>query len=279
MFSMKIAYSKPMVSQLSSPIDAPIFYPDTDGQPMANSTEQFDWILMIEQNLAWMYAKNPQVFVIGDLFWYPVEGKPKIVTAPDVMVVFGRPPGKRSSYRQWEEENIPPQVVFEILSPSNTKEEMDKKLLFFDRYGVEEYYIYDPHNNTMQGWLREESGLEPIAELDNWVSPRLEIRFDLSGEELIIYRANGSRFFNYLEISQMLEEERQRAEIASQRAELESQRAELESQRAELESQRAELESQKALAAQQRAELEQERSQLLQAELQRYRERFGDLTS
>lgn len=261
-----------MVSQLPTPINPNIFYPDTDGQPMANSTEQFDWILTIEQNLAWIYAPNPQVFVIGDLFWYPVEGKPHIVTAPDVMVVFGRPPGKRSSYKQWEEEGIPPQVVFEILSPSNTREEMEKKLLFFDRYCVEEYYIYNPHNHTMQGWLREETGLEPITELHNWVSPRLEIRFDLSGAELVIYRPNGDRFFNYLEISQKLEEERQRAE-------LESQRAELESQRAELESQRAELEAQKAVTAQQQVELERERSQLLEAELRRYRERFGELSS
>jgi len=275
-----------MVSQLPTPINPNIFYPDTDGQPMANSTEQFDWILTIEQNLAWIYAHNPQVFVIGDLFWYPVEGKPHIVTAPDVMVVFGRPPGKRSSYKQWEEEGIPPRVVFEILSPSNTREEMEKKLLFFDRYGVEEYYIYDPHNHAMRGWLREETGLEPITELHNWVSPRLEIRFDLSGAELVIYRPNGDRFFNYLEISQKLEEERQRAALESQRAELESQRAELESQRAEMESQRAELESQraeletrKALAAQEQVELERERSQLLEAELQRYRERFGELSS
>ena len=35
------------------------------------------------------------------------------------MVVFGRPKGRRGSYRQWEEDNIPPQVVFEILSPGN----------------------------------------------------------------------------------------------------------------------------------------------------------------
>lgn len=238
-------------------------------------TQQFDWILIIEQNLAWMYANNPQVFVAGDLAWYPVAGKPRIVTTPNVMVVFGRPPGKRSSYRQWEEKQIAPQVVFEILSPTHTREEMEKKLLFFDRYGVEEYYIYDPDNRDMRGWLREntiESGLEPIIDLQNWISPRLEISFDLSGAELVIYRPDGHRFFNYLEISQMLEQEKQQAE-------LESQRAELAALRAELEAHRMELESQRILEAQQRAKQEQERSQLLEAELQRYRERFGNLPS
>ena len=48
-----------------------------------------------------------------------------------------------------KENNIAPQVVFEILSPGNTKKEMSKKLLFYDCYGVEEYYIYDPDKNEL----------------------------------------------------------------------------------------------------------------------------------
>ena len=74
------------------------------------------------------------VFVTGDLLWYPVEGSPKITQAPDIMMAFGvskLPKGDRSSYKQWEENNISPQVVFEILSPGNTQKEMSKKLLFW----------------------------------------------------------------------------------------------------------------------------------------------------
>jgi hypothetical protein len=51
-------------------------------------------------------------------------------------VVLGRPKKDRLSYLQWQENDIPPQVVFEILSPSNTTSEIDKKLLFYDRYGI-----------------------------------------------------------------------------------------------------------------------------------------------
>ena len=40
------------------------------------------------------------VFVAGDLFWYPVRGNPRIVTAPDGLVVFGRPPKIFSSDAQ-----------------------------------------------------------------------------------------------------------------------------------------------------------------------------------
>nr|MCU0571152.1 Uma2 family endonuclease [Oculatellaceae cyanobacterium Prado106] len=123
----------------------------------------------------------------------------------DAMVAIGRPKGDRGSYQQWKEDNIPPQVVFEILSPGNTQTEMAKKLVFFDRYGVEEYYLYDPDKNDLSGWLRQEQRLEVIDPIDNWVSPRLGIRFDCSGEELRILRPDGTVFTT-------LQEERQRAE-------------------------------------------------------------------
>ncbi|MBD2481595.1 Uma2 family endonuclease [Planktothrix sp. FACHB-1365] len=202
---------------------AEIIYPEGDGKPMADNTKQFRWIVVIEQNLEQLYANDPNVFIAGDLFWYPVEGRNTIVQAPDVMIALGRPKGDRRSYKQWQEEGIAPQVVFEILSPCNSPTDMDKKLLFYDRYGVEEYYIYDPDTNQFKGWLRREMGLDIIEEINDWVSPRLGIRFDLSGEELQIYRPDGNPFLSYHEVSEQLEQERQRAEDAQQRlAEMET---------------------------------------------------------
>ncbi|GCL42087.1 Uma2 family endonuclease [Anabaena sp. FACHB-1250] len=195
-----------MVTQPLTLSTSEVIYPDSDGQPIANNTEQFRWILVIQQNLDWLFADNPDVFVAGDLFWYPIEGKNYIVNAPDVMVVFGRPKGKRGSYLQWQENHIAPQVVFEILSPSNSQTEMERKLIFYERHGVEEYYIYNPQNNQLKGWLKTEDGLDVISEIENWVSPRLGIKFDLSGEELQIYRPDGNRFSSYLEICQLLEQ-------------------------------------------------------------------------
>lgn len=203
-----------MVTQPLTLSTSEVIYPDSDGQPMANNTEQFRWILVIQQNLDWLFADNPDVFVAGDLFWYPIEGKNYLVNAPDVMVVFGRPKSKRGSYLQWQENNIAPQVVFEILSPSNSQTEMERKLIFYERHGVEEYYIYNPQNNQLRGWLKTEDGLDVISEIENWVSPRLGIKFDLSAEELQIYRPDGHKFSSYLEICQLLEQEKQRAEQA-----------------------------------------------------------------
>ena len=188
---------------------------------MADNTKQFQWIVTIKENLEILFASQSDVFVAGDLLWYPVSGE-TIRQAPDVLVVFGRPKGDRGSYKQWEEENIPVQVVFEILSPGNTLKEMAKKLRFYERYGVEEYYIYDPDKNDLNGWLRtqesEQNRLEVIEEINTWVSPRLGIRFHLTPQTLEIYRPDGEKFLTSVELAQQREQERQRADIESQRA-------------------------------------------------------------
>lgn len=198
-----------MVSQTPLTEASEIFYPDSDGQSMSDNTEQFRWIVVFKENLEWLFSENPNVFVAGDLLWYPVEGRPDIRTAPDAMVVLGRPKGKRGSYQQWKEDNIPPQVVFEILSPGNTKSEMNRKLLFYDRYGVEEYYLYDPDQNTLNGWLRQNDFLDVIESMENWVSPRLGIRFDLSGEVLQVLRPDGKPFLTYVEVAAQLQQAEQ----------------------------------------------------------------------
>lgn len=117
---------------------AQVRYPESDGQPMADTTRQFRWIVTIQGGLDALFRAQPQVFVAGDLLWYPVEGHPEICLAPDVLVAFGRPKGDRGAYLQWEEEDIAPQVVFEILSPSDTVLSMIRKFRFYERYGVEE---------------------------------------------------------------------------------------------------------------------------------------------
>ena len=182
-----------------------IHYPDSDGKPMSDNTLQFRWIVLIKENLEILFRHRPDVFVAGDLLWYPVEGQPKVRQAPDVFVAFGRPKGDRGSYKQWEEGNVAPQVVFEILSPGNRLQEMAKKFQFYRRYGVREYYVYDPSRVDLQGWIRNEDGLEPIESVEHWVSPLLGIRFELTPETLELYRPDGTRFLTSVELSQRVE--------------------------------------------------------------------------
>jgi Uma2 family endonuclease len=222
-------------SSKSLPRRPAIEYPESDGQPIAENTLQFEWIVTLKGGLDALFRDDPNVFVAADLPWYPVEGKPTLRTAPDAMVVFGRPKGHRGSYMQWVEGGIAPQVVFEVLSPGNRAGEMERKIRFYDRYKVEEYYIYDPDRGDLVGWQRIGDALEEISEMAGFVSPRLKVRFE-PGEgpnNLKIIGPDGRPFATYLELVAQREAAQHEVEVERHRAEAERQRAEAEHRRAE----------------------------------------------
>jgi Uma2 family endonuclease len=171
----------------------------------------------LEGGLDVLFAGDDNVFVAGDLFWYPVEGRPDICQAPDALVVFGRPKEDRLSYKQWEEDNIAPQVVFEVLSPSNRSSEMIRKLKFYELHGVEEYYTFDPDNNELCGYQRDGSGLREIAQMQGWISPRMKIRFELADGHLHVYGPDNREFATYRELAAQRDQaERERDELRAQ---------------------------------------------------------------
>lgn len=193
-------------------------YPDSDGRPMAEHTLRFDWIVTIKENLADLFRHDPNVFVAGDLLWYPVEGDNKTRIAPDAMVVLGRPAGYRGSYRQWEEARIAPQVVFEVLSPGNRLGEMIRIFRFYDDFGVEEYYVLDPYEQVLDGWERREGTFQTIESIDGWVSPRLGIRFTRDQGECRFVRPDGRPFFTFEELKRLRDDAADRAEAEARRA-------------------------------------------------------------
>jgi Uma2 family endonuclease len=204
-----------MVQQLISdiPFEDLDAYPDSDGQPIADNTKQFRWIVTIKENLERLFAENADVFVAGDLLWYPVEGDPKSRQEPDVLVVFGRPKDDRGSYQQLNEAGIAPQVVFEILSLGNRSGEMLRKLNFYQRYGVEEYSIYDPDDQDLAGFQGVGKSLQLISEMADWVSPRLGILFQLGADGLEIYRTDGEHLLTFVALGEQLVAERQRIQV------------------------------------------------------------------
>lgn len=121
-----------------------LIYPESDGKPIAEHDLQYFWIAALRYGFEEAFAERDDVYIASDLFWYPIKGRSDISVAPDVLVVFGRHKGIRGSYLQWAEENIAPQVVWEVMSQSNTMREMLKKRNFYKQYGCLEYYLYDP---------------------------------------------------------------------------------------------------------------------------------------
>jgi Uma2 family endonuclease len=194
-----------------------VVYPDSDGKPMADNTRQARWIATLWGNLTILFTDAADVFVAMDLLWYAQEGQPDVRVAPDVMVVFGRPRGERGTYRQWQEDDIPVTVAFEVLSPSNTDREMADKRAFYEEHGVEEYYVYDPDRNTLEAYRRKGAVLRRVRG-KNLGSPRLDIRFDLSGPEMVVFYPDGRPFLTHEELGAELARAEQRAEHAEQRA-------------------------------------------------------------
>lgn len=179
---------------------------------MADNTIQFRWIVTIEGGLDALYSNEPNVFVAGDFFWYPVEGHPEIKQAPDILVVFGRPKGDRGSYLQWKEGNIAVTVAWEILSPGNRMRRMIEKFRFYERHGVEEYYVFDPDTQELTVYVRVGAQLQEVEDVKNWISPRLGIRFDFSGPEMKVIGPDGKPFLTFVELAAKGKQAEQKAE-------------------------------------------------------------------
>jgi Uma2 family endonuclease len=212
-----------------------IEYPDDDGELMSDNTLQFKWIVVIKEGLEALYRHNPHVFVAGNLLWYPVEGDPAICSAPDALVAFDRPKGRRGSYKQWEEDNIAPQVVVEVRSPGNRPDEMTRKFQFYEKHGVLEYYLYDPDTGKLEGWMRVGDHLEQVPVMMGFVSPLLGVRFEPSegADNLKIVGPDGEPFLTYAEIIEQRMADREHLKVERQLKEAERRRADEERQRAE----------------------------------------------
>jgi Uma2 family endonuclease len=233
-------------------VDDDLFYPTSDGQPMAESSVQWDWIVLLKLNIDRMLKYPENVVIHSDNLIYPVRGNTSISIAPDVYISFGRPRGPRGCYKVWLEDNIFPQVTMEVLSPSNTRGEMEAKRVFYERYGVEEFYIIDPEDNTVRIFTRQENELLPVERPMEFVSPRLGIHFKWNDEqELEVIGPDEQVFRSYRYMEEMADAERGRAEIERERAYQERQKADVERQKAAAERQKAEaaLSAKEKLAA------------------------------
>lgn len=224
-----------------------IYYPESDGKPMADNTKQFNYIVKIKGNVGIIY-EGKRVFVAGDLFWYPVKGDPKTVVAPDVLIAYNRPDGYRGSYKQWEEDNIPPRVVFEVLSHSNTEKEMQKKLRFYNQHGVEEFIIIDPYKNDFKIHLRQKGQLSAVNVIGSiWKSPVMKITIEKTPDAVQFYYPDGKPFLSMKEWNALVKKrtlEQQAAQVAKEQAIKEKEQERLAKEQAlqELAALKAELE-------------------------------------
>ena len=126
-----------------------IYYPDSDGQPMAESDFQREPLIYAVESLRIHFRQREDVYVSGNMFIYYEEGNPKAVVAPDVFAVIGAPNRDRYSYKLWQEPKGP-DFVLEITSKSTRTEDRGAKRGIYALLGVSEYWQYDPTGDYLQ---------------------------------------------------------------------------------------------------------------------------------
>ena len=124
------------------PADTPIFYPDTDGKPMAVSDRHRRILFRTIETLEAHYAQQPDVYVSGDILMYYVEGDPSQVISPDVLVSFGLEKKERLTYLVWVEGKLP-DFVMEFSSKTTHDTDLGPKKDRYASLGIQDYFLYD----------------------------------------------------------------------------------------------------------------------------------------
>lgn len=124
--------------------DMTIDYPCSDGEPLAESDQQYNAITDTVHALRVRYADRPNVYVSGDMFVYYRINDPRGNIAPDVFVVFGVEKRLRRSYIIWREGGKTLDVAMEIASPRTYERDLLAKRDIYESIGVTEYWRFDP---------------------------------------------------------------------------------------------------------------------------------------
>jgi len=222
--------------------------PDSDDTPVDNELQILIPILLraiLALNWAerrdWFFGVNRGVYYEPD----------KSAIVPDGFLSLGveryKAPGKlRLSYVIWQENNIVPQWVLEVVSktPGN---EYDDKMTKYAQIGVLYYVIYNPDY-----WMRDQhdpfevyrlvnGSYEPqtgnpvwMPEIDLGIGCEVSTHEGYTREWLYWYDQQGNRL---PAPANVIEQERRRAEQERQRADLAEQRADLAEQQLEQERQ------------------------------------------
>jgi Uma2 family endonuclease len=177
-----------------------IYYPESDGKPMAETPihmlVMWDAIQML---IAW-FAINPRVYVWGNMFLYYVEGDWRKSVSPDVMVIKGvdkdRP---RNVFKVWDEGSSPC-VTIEVSSRKTRAEDVKKKFeLYQNVLKVHEYYLFDPNAEylkpPLKGYRLHDDIYRPIEAIDGRLpSEELGLHLERHGTELRLWNPATKRW-------------------------------------------------------------------------------------
>lgn len=233
-------------------------YPESDGKPMAETDVHRNLLADLVFTLDNHFSNDPDIYVSGNLLVYYVEGNPAKSFAPDVFVVRGIPKGQRRIYKLWED-GVAPQIIIELTSRKTWREDLQTKWELYRDLGVQEYFIFDPEydylDDPLVGYRLEDGKYVALEINDHRIkSEALGLELVDTGETLRLFDPQAGEL---LPNGKEAAAARQRLQEVERAEQLTRQRL------------------QEAEHAQQAA---QQHAAELEAQLARYREKFGDLS-
>lgn len=129
-------------------VDTDIYYPESDGKPMAETELHRDGITTSIQTLSLHYIDDMDVCVSGNLMMYYEEGNPRKSISPDVFVAFGVGKKQRRIYQIWNE-GKPPDFVLEFSSEKTYRKDLREKKELYAEIGILDYFLYDAERRLL----------------------------------------------------------------------------------------------------------------------------------
>ena len=206
---------------------------DEDGYLIGDSMGQIDEHL--RQTTFWYNALSrwlPTATVGSDMAMHYQRGDRGATIGPDLFVALKAPRRKgRRNYKLWE--NPLPELVIEMISDGNSKEDVGRKMFTYQYLGVREYWLFDPEGfelpKPLAGHELREGRYEPIAADATGRLHSVVLGLDLhvrDGELRFRDPATGEDLRTY-------DEAEDRADAAERRADAERDRAAAEKDRAD----------------------------------------------
>jgi Uma2 family endonuclease len=173
-----------------------IEYPESDGNPMAETDKHRKLMNALIETLEAHFIEEPEVYVSGNLMCYYVEGDPTKSVSPDVFLVRGIAKQARRTYKFWEEKV--PNLVIEVSSRKTKNEDLQWKKQLYAWLGVNEYFIFDPEykmNPPLRAFrLHGKELIEEVVSNNRVVSEELGLELVNDGTTLRLFNPQTNEF-------------------------------------------------------------------------------------
>lgn len=209
----------------SAPTQDSQLYPETDGKPMAASDEHRRVLMNLLRLLEAFFAQTPDTYVSGDILMYYLEGDPRKVVSPDVLVTFGVGQKLRKTYRVWQEGKCP-DFVLELSSETTYRNDLREKMELYAMLGIPEYFLADIEGlylpTPLMGFRLVDGVYEPVSPgRDGEVHASvLGLDFHLRFRDIQLYDPTREQWLQLPEEAAETRAEQAETEAAALRAEL-----------------------------------------------------------